>query len=54
MTDHINSPDPHRGPYSDVSDEDLSAAYEREAVEPDSLTGPLLLAELQHRGLAED
>lgn len=52
MTDVPDSPQPHRGPYADLSDEDLATAYERVAADPDDATAALLLAELEHRGLA--
>jgi hypothetical protein len=49
---HIESPDPHRGPYGCMTDDVLIAAYERVAVDPDNTEAPFLLAEMVHRGLA--
>ena len=40
------------GSLANVSDEHLALAYERAAADSDGLTAPLLLAELQRRGLA--
>ena len=53
MTDHITNPGHHRGPYADLTDAELQAAYERVAADPDDANAPLILAELVARGLAE-
>jgi predicted nucleotidyltransferase len=52
-SDHLTSPDPNRSPYAHTSDEDLLAAYERVAADPDAPDAPVMLAEMQRRGLAE-
>ena len=46
-------PDPHRGPFAFMADDELLAAFERVAIDPDSPTASMLLAEMQHRGLAQ-
>jgi len=55
MNDRCQStdPDPHRGPFAFMGNDELLAAFERVAVDPDSPTAPMLLAEMQHRGLVE-
>ena len=52
MSDHLTSPEPHRGPYAHMSDDDLTAAYERCGADPDSEEASAILAELTHRGIA--
>lgn len=54
MTDHITSPDPQRGPYTNMLDADLLAAYEAVLIDPESKQALHMLTELQRRGLIED
>ncbi|MBB5714783.1 hypothetical protein FHS94_001619 [Sphingomonas aerophila] len=51
--DHVSQPGDHRGPFNALSDYALKEAYERVAADPDSPTAPLLLAELEARGIAQ-
>lgn len=54
MTDHITNPDPHRGPYASLTDDQLLAAYKRVTAEPDNAEAAVVTAELRHRGLVEE
>ena len=40
---HIISLDPQRGPYVHTSDDELQAAYEQTAINPDSPSAPMIL-----------